>query len=260
VAFAQQRVLPLERQRRHLKVVSFTTLRTPLLTAFRDLQALLTADAARAAAPAPEPAPEPAPSAAVPEPAQPGDAPQPEAFVPQPSDPAPDPYRAAFAPLVNLLADTFASAFANALRPLLAETVTQVLAGRPAQAAPPAAPAAPAPTAPKPTPEPERHAAPREIKACVGVLVNRTDPYRQELASEFPWLEFRCVDTPKKIDALKNCDKVIAMTRFVGHDAESKAKEVAGDRFARCPGAMSELKRMINLWIAARELPQRPGA
>lgn len=250
VAFAQ-RVLPFERQRRHLKVVSFSSLKASLLTAFRDLKALDAADAARAAEQAAAAPPTPIEASA--EPAQ------------EAAPAAVDPYRAVFEPLVVLLVD----AIAERLVPLVAEAVVERVMGR----LPPSyAPATPVSPGPDPAPasalaqaaqaliehdREERRPEQRVNKASIGILVNRTDTYRRELAPEFPQIEFKCIDSAKEVDTVRNCTKVVSMTRFVSHEGERKLKNAAGDRFVRCSGAMSELKRMINVWIASGDLPQQ---
>jgi hypothetical protein len=254
VAFAQ-RVLPLARQRRALKLVSMTQMRPQLQQAFRTLAAHLAADAAHAAEAAAAPAPPvagaaPAPAAEAAPAAFP-------TYIPSEPGAAPDPYRAAFAPLVALLAGAVGDQVVDRLKPLITQLLAEAL-GAPAAGALGAGQATLAPASlaasavAGPAPAPERRAAPR--KPSVGVFTNRLDPWRQELPVAFPGIEFTVIDTPKKIDAIARCDKVVAMTRFVGHAGFDKAKRAGGERFVPCDGAMTELKRLIGLLVTSGAL------
>jgi hypothetical protein len=270
VAFAQERALPLERQRRHLKVASFSTLKSSLERAFLDLNNEL-----EGITPEPAPAPEPAAAAnPAPEPAPaPTAAPQPApvpvvATAAAPEAPALDPYRVAFAPLVSLLA----AEVANQLRPMLTQFINEAVAV--------ALMAQPQAAEPDTLAEEEEEALPANVKAApcvpitssklygdskprvekpkrvmVGVLVNRTSQYQQELEKEFPQIEVRCIDADHKarIDSFAQVQLVVGMARFISHSAARKTKNLVGDRYMECNGGMSELKRIIGLWLKANE-------
>jgi hypothetical protein len=118
------------------------------------------------------------------------------------------------------------------------------------QNTPAAAPAAPAPALVKhygdEHPKPEK---PRRL--TVGVLVNRQSQYKNELEKTFPMIEIKVGDVSMNhaADRIANCDKVICMTRWVDHVASGKLKKLAKDRYVDCNGAMSELKRVIGIWL-----------
>lgn len=291
VAFAQEKVLPLDRQRRHLKVASFSTVRAQLERAFADLNEELNAAAAPAASvpvatPAAAPLAAPAPAVAVAPPA-------PLPVVP--SEPAPpatgpiDPYRAAFAPLVSLLASEvsnqlrpmLAAEVANHLRPMLTQFINEAVAiavAAQAPATPPAAPAeapkAPAEAASAPaTPQascvpitsaknygPDKPREDKPKRLTVGVLVNRASQYRAELEREFPQIDIKIGDVTMNNAAvsLANVDKAVCMTRFVDHVASRNLKKLAGDRYVDCNGGLSELKRIIGMWLKSLEAPAAP--
>lgn len=252
VAFAQQRVLPLERQRRHLKVVSFSTLRAPLERAFADLHAVLEGKPPAcvlvpAAAPAPaavvETAPPVAPVAAIPA-----------------SVPAVNPYEAAFAPLMALLG----AEVAKHLGPMIQTMVEQAVAKLPAPvvnvaAAPAAAPGFAAPhlvaaSAPPKNYGDEKPRVEKTRRLVVGILVNREKQYKDELERTFPMVEIRLAHCDEKgsLERFVNVDRMIGMERFVNHTTTGKIKKLVGDRYVACNGAMSELKRIISMWLASQ--------
>lgn len=251
VAFAQERVLPFERQRRHVRAASFSTLRTSLERAFADLRAQLEAETALEAAPAPAAEAPPAPAAG------PADVPAPPA-VPfpvfgTPETAAVDPYRAAFAPLVALLA----AEVAKQLQPMVTQAVADALAKLPTPAL--AMPAPPAVLTPALAALPAKNygdgkpEVEKPKKITVGILVNRQGTYKAELEKTFPMIEIRLgdVSATHAADRIANCDKVFCMTRWVDHVASGRLKKLAKERYAPCNGAMAELKRMIGLWLTS---------
>lgn len=264
VAFAQERALPFERRRRHIKVASFPTLKAPLERAFADLAIELDKAAAPRMTAAPTPAPTPAPQ---PTPAPAAPPPVPAAVTAAaPADALIDPYRAAFAPIVGLVA----TEVANQLFPMLtqfinqavtialqAQTSTSIATETPQEAA--AAPAAQAgpvaltcvsSTSPKKYGD-EKPRTEKPKRMVVGVLVNRASQYRAELEREFPQLEIKIGDVSLSNAAanLAHVDKAICMTRFVDHPQQRNLKKLTGDRYVDCNGGMSELKRIINIWL-----------
>lgn len=266
VAFAQQRVLPLERQKRMLKVASFSSLKPALERAFLDLRVKLELEQAVVAEPAPaaEP-PAAAPAAPVPPVPAVAAAPAPAApSVPElPADVSLDPYRAAFAPLVALLAGEVA----RQLGPLIGTLIEQAVAKLPA-AAPAAieatvrqeavnqvvAQAAGLATAQAKNYGDEKPPAEKERRLTVGILVNRQANYRVELEKAFPMVEIRIGDVSMThaADRIANCDKVICMTKWVDHVAFGKLKKLAKERYVDCNGGMSDLKRIISIWLRSQ--------
>lgn len=96
----------------------------------------------------------------------------------------------------------------------------------------------------------ERRAEPRPPKPKIGIVSNRID-IGNELTKSFPQIKF--VVTDKKyheaVAAVKNCDKVILMTKFVSHSTNNNVKSACGDKIAMINGGYSDVKRMVNLWI-----------
>jgi hypothetical protein len=82
----------------------------------------------------------------------------------------------------------------------------------------------------------------------VGVFGNRND-YADELRREFPQLDFTFIDSDKRLDALKNCDRVVVLTKFISHPAGSMLKRQLGERYVPIDGAKSELKRVLHCWV-----------
>jgi len=298
VAFAQERVLPLERQRRHLKVASFNSIRPQLERAFADLRAKLEGKPLPARAePVPKPAATAGEVAAVVHTAQ---APAPAVAVavaaPTLAQPAVDPYRAAFAPLVALLAGEVAAqlqpvltqaiaqvhaaaeaavqASREALAAQVATAVQEALYGKPhdpPHLAPVVAHLMPALAAVRTASEPavnqamlqaapaknygdQKAPAEKLRRLTVGVLVNRQSTYKTELEKAFPMIEIRIGDVSMThaADKIANCDKVICMTKWVDHVASIKLKKLAKDRYVDCNGGMSDLKRIIGIWLRAQ--------
>lgn len=270
-----QRLFPPERQIRHLKVVSFSTLRSALSSAFVDLKnrlataALETAakekekeeaerrasvargmitpvqptaaatPAAATQAPTAAPAPAAAPAAA---------APAPMASAPGGGDTAPNPWQAAFAPLFDLVT----AQLADRLRPMIAELIDAALAA-PAKAMVPMAAAVAPISVPPPVEEevavPHRRAADVRRKLQVGICGNR-NTYEHDLKREFPQIEFTCIDTPRKIDSIRNCDKVISLVSYIDHPYDRKVKRAVGDRYMPINGNLSDLRRVLTGWLA----------
>ena len=220
VAFAQ-RVLPFARQVRHLRAVSFSTLRTRLVSAFCDLRNRLSSAAAIAPAMVVE-----APAVLMAAPIV--------ASLPMPIPAAISEWDAAVAPLAALLARSMV----DALRPMLAQLLREVL---PPVSAPPSTPAVIAKAVPE---------AIKIRRPSIGVFGNRSAD-KFELDSAFPGIEFHCIVSNKQLNSIKNCDKVVVMTSWVGHAAVSKVKSAVGDRFVSVEGPLGALKRQIMLWISS---------
>jgi hypothetical protein len=199
-------------------------------------------------------------------------------------------YEAAFKPLVDafgaqfaaLVSDRVSSQVEMRLNAQLASVVAQLAALQEALTkltpAPPAskfgaifqteklhADAAAATAAPVPVPAPARENAapnerpdyltrhpttPRTSAPKIGILGNR-NTYHAELEKAFPGINFTCIDTPKKVDAVRNCEKVIAMTRWCTHSGDAKLKKAVGERYVPLNGGLTDLKRQIAVWIAA---------
>jgi hypothetical protein len=226
VALAQ-RVLPLERQIRHLKVVSFSQLRTQLEEAFGDLKKLhdLAKAGARTATTIPT-----TPQLAAKPPVQLAPAPA----TPQPAAPV-NPYEAVFAPLVDL--------FIAKLRPVIAELLSQQQATAKAIQIPTAQPA-------------RSEDKPRKLH--IGVIGNR-NTYQDDLVREFPHLRITCIDTDREIESVKSCEKIFVMTKFVPHTTMGKLKhdKVMSEHYTMVNGGLSDLKRVIRgLFPAVLPIPQ----
>jgi hypothetical protein len=258
IAFAQERVLPLERQRRHLKVASFSTLRAPLERAFADLRAKLEGRAPVQELPTAVEPPVAAPTITA-------DVVAPALEMAGAIAQTIDPYRAAFEPLVALLGGEVAKHLAPMIQTMIDQAISKLPAAIPvAPAAPPAMPypgpqlvaSTPAPAAPAVVKHygDEKPHVDKPKRLVLGILVNRTSQYKHELEKAFPMLDVRCVDTDCKasVDRVSQADKVIGMERFVSHPCTAKLKKLVGDRYTPCNGAMSELKRIITIWLKAQ--------
>jgi hypothetical protein len=252
LAFVQERVLPLERQRRHLKVVSFSTLRAPLERAFADLRAVLEGKPPACVLvppPAAAPTPAPAPAPAAPIPAIPG------------IQPGVNPYEAAFGPLVALLAGEVARQLGPMLGAMIDQAVARLAPSAPAVDAKAIAPVVAqllpqlvkTPAAPKNYGD-EKPQVEKQKKLTVGVLVNRVSLYKNELEKAFPMIEITIgdVNMNNAVDRIVNCDKVICMTKWVDHVPAGRLKKLARDRYIDCNGGISELKRIISIWLRAQ--------
>ncbi|PWF48835.1 hypothetical protein [Massilia glaciei] len=72
-----------------------------------------------------------------------------------------------------------------------------------------------------------------------------------DLQRIFPGVEFKCIDTPKRIDSFKNCTKVVSMVKWIFHTADKITKKAACDRYVHVEDSQSDLKRVIALWLAS---------
>lgn len=220
VQFAQ-RVLPQDRQRPRSTLMSMPRLRKGLERGFSLLGTEKEKAAAAAAAPAPDAAVQ------VVEPA-----------------PAPNPWEAAFAPMVALLAEKVSAQVLGDLRPLLVAMATAANA-----------PAASAPSQPSEQSalaafRQERRADPGQPRRLhIGIFGNR-NTYKDDLERHFPEIDFTCITSGRQIDSIRNCDKAIAMTKWMGHSEYKKLKHsVHKDRFMYVDGSLSELKRSITVLL-----------
>jgi hypothetical protein len=241
VAFAQ-RILPLERQIRHVKVASFSTLVPALKEAFEDLKrqrrsaeleqgvvaeaerhaknALDKAAAARQVRPAPAPAPAPA---VVPEPAP----------TPTTAGPREAVLTSAVSTVLGMLADY--------LRPMIAELIEQALNAPPA-AVPPAPETA---QAAMPTPTPATVAKPRGRRIRIGIVGNRNS-YASDLQRDFPTVDFTCIDSLKCVDSIKNCERVLVLTKFISHKLDGQVKRsIEPTRYTPVHGCLTDIRRVI---------------
>jgi hypothetical protein len=235
VAFAQ-RVLPLERQIRHVKVASFSTLRPALVDAFEEIGRKRAADEAekkaleiageqtrialeRVAAAAAQP-----PAAA----------------------PGANPFEAAFAPMLNLVLGHLV----DRLRPVIAELINDALlapapAAAQAELAQALAPAMLHGTARAPA------ADMRKLpKMRIGIVGNLTT-YKEDLSREFPTMEFTCVtcDELNRLEAVKNCERVIVLTKFCNHAAMKKVRKSLNEgQFMPLHGCLSDMRRVLTGW------------
>jgi hypothetical protein len=233
VAFAQ-RVLPVERQNRHIKVASFCTLRAQLLQGFNDLkeQRRLQAEAeAQAARQAQEDAERQAKAAL----SKAAGAPQQQA-----APVAINPYEAAFAPLVDLMLGMLV----DRMRPMVADAINQAL-NAPAPAAVPAEaqPTPPAAQAPIQVDAPGRE----KPLLRIGVFGSEIN-YAAQLAPHFRNCEFIFVscDNSNQTESLKNCDYVFVLTKFINHPAMHRVKKlIDSNKFKPVHGSVSDMRRVL---------------
>jgi hypothetical protein len=286
VAFAQ-RILPVARQIRHIKVASFSTLRPALQDAFREIkrnraaceveQAVLAKaedDARRAlskaaspaqgaavqGAPAPAPAPEPMP---LPAPLPLAVAPAPPALpLVEPAPAARNPWEAAFAPLV----DQMIGMLTARLAPMIAEMIDRALLAPPAPDEAPrvAAPVAPAvalraaPAQPGAAPAAAKAAPERRLR--LGLVGGRKGNIVSTLAHDFPTVEFRWIDSKKEADSVKNCDRVILMTRFCSHPLRDQVRKlITAEQYTPVNGALSDIRRVVTGLLNDRQAVPQAG-
>lgn len=258
VAFAQ-RVLPFERQIRHVRVASFSSLLPGLQGGFADLrqqrarqaQAEQGAREALARASATRPASEPAPAAAV----------VPDAAAVAPavaSAPAAAPLPVAMpadaGALVQQLGQLLGPLFSHGLdllaarlRPMIAELIDQALLA-PAPTAPPAAPPeASAPVAPAPAlPAATVKEADKAPRLRIGIVGTHNPTYPSELARDFPEIEFKWVASTREAATLRNCNPVICVTKFCSHMLrDSVLKLIPRENFMPIHGGLSDMRRVI---------------
>lgn len=214
-----QSVLP-EDRRRNLKTTPIKQLRGPLLEAFKEVRRLKTdainakLDEARGA--------------------------HQERLERRQAVPDVNPWEAACKPLVALLVRELSAQ----LLPALVQALQAQLA--PQGHAAPALPAAPLALAPEPRPEPKS-----ESRLRVGVVSGRST-YADELRRTFPDVEFTFIEAhnTRMVDSVKNCDKVIMLTKFTSHSMCDRIRKVVGERYVPVNGSVTDMKRVISGWLA----------
>jgi hypothetical protein len=259
VAFAQ-RLLPAERQIRHIKVASFSTLIPALRDAFEDLKQQrrtaelehgVMAEAERharnvldkAAAPRalPAPAATPAPATEV------VAAPAPSAAAPEPVGPGEGVWAAAVSSMLGMLVDR--------LRPVISELIVEAL-NAPSPVAAPALPAAPVvveavPVEQSPAPAPR----PKKKEMRIGIVGNRST-YATDLAREFPNVDFTCIDNVTRVDSVKNCDRVLVLTKFISHKLDGQVRRaIEDDKYTPVHGCLTDIRRVVTGLLAGRTEP-----
>lgn len=152
--------------------------------------------------------------------------------------PPPNPYEEALRPIIDLIAQEVK----NQVLPALLQAIT-AMQMKPTGAAAPALP--PANDAPRPAP-----GKPKTLLR-VGVVNNRLT-FADELRREFPEIEFTFadIDSMRTIDSVKNCERVIVLTKFISHPAMNRVRKVVGDRFVPIHGSLSDMKRVLSGWLA----------
>lgn len=145
------------------------------------------------------------------------------------NSPPPNPWEEACKPLVALLLEE--------LRAQLLPMMTKAFQ----DSMPQAAPAAPVRSAPV-------LALVQPPRLSVGVYGNRNS-YADELRREFPQIDFTFIDNHKKVDSIKNCAKIIVLTKFIPHAGESVVRRAAGDRFVPINGYLADMRRVIESWL-----------
>jgi hypothetical protein len=209
--YSAQIVLPDERRRKNLKQVAMSVLRGPLIEAFKTVRAMLVEESQQKMAQAQQAHSELLERAAA-------------------SAAEPNRWETAVKPLVDLL-----------VREISAQLLPALLEGL-AKAAPP-----------RPTPPAHLSLAPatplRKVMR-VGVVGNRS-AYADDLARQFPSVEFECIESSKKIDSVRNCDKVIVLIKFVSHELAKHARRAAGERYVPINGSVTDMYRVIGGWLTA---------
>jgi hypothetical protein len=207
--YGAQIVLPDERRRKNLKQVSMSILRGPLIEAFKTVRAIQAEESQQKMAVAQQAHNELLERAAT--------------IAAQPN-----PWETAVRPLVDLL-----------VREISAQLLPALLEGL-------------AKTAP-PRPTPPAHlslasTAPVRKVMRVGIVGNRST-YADDLERRFPSIEFECIESSKKIDSVRNCDKVIVLIKFVSHELAKHARRAAGERYVPINGSVTDMYRVIGGWL-----------
>ena len=211
-----QFVLPEDRRRKNLKAVAMSSMRKHLLEAFKAVRHTMMEEAQEKVVEAQQAHDDMlarAASVAV----------------------APNQWEVVFKPLIDLLVREVGAQ----LLPALIEGLTQ--AGHVA--------------IPRPTPPaqlslaPTTAPAPRKAVLRIAIVGNENkNSYGAELDRYFPTVDFVYLD--KHFEAAKNCDKVIALIKFISHSTEGKVRQIAGDRYVRVNGSISDMKRVISGWLS----------
>lgn len=251
VAFAQ-RLLPHERQSRFIKVATFSTLVPALKEAFEDLrrQRRTTEMEHGVVAEAERQAKHVLTKAAIPpqtqSPAKP-ELPAPAAIPEAVAAPAQaDPLQAA----LTLLLDHALGLLSVRLRPMIAELIDQALlapAPAPATAAAPTVPPASTPAAPEAaTPAVKVDKVDKVSRMRIGIVGSRNRAYVNELARDFPAIDFRWIDNVKEVDTIKNCNPVIVVTKFCSHTLRDQVlAKITKDQYIPIMGTLSDIRRTI---------------
>lgn len=207
--YGAQIVLPDERRRKNLKQVAMSMLRGPLTEAFKTVRAMQAEESQQKMALAQQAHSELLARAA--------------AIAAEPN-----PWEVAFKPFVDLL-----------VREIGAQLLPALLDGL-AKAAPP-----------RPTPPAHLSLAPatpaRKVMR-IGVVGNRS-VYADDLERRFQSVEFECIESSKKIDSVRNCDKVIVLVKFVSHELAKHARRAAGERYVPINGSVTDMYRVIGGWL-----------
>jgi hypothetical protein len=207
--YSAQIVLPDERRRKNLKQVAMSMLRGPLIEAFKTVRAMQVEEGQQKMAVAQQAHSELLARAAA-------------------VAAEPNPWETAFKPFVDLLVREIGSQ----LLPALLEGL--------AKAAPP-----------RPTPPAHLSLAPavpaRKVMR-VGIVGNRST-YADDLERRFQSVEFECIESSKKIDSVRNCDKVIVLIKFVSHELAKHARRAAGERYVPINGSVTDMYRVIGGWL-----------
>lgn len=218
---AAQFVLPEQRRRKNLKLTAMTSLRAPLLEAFKAVRHMMQEELQQRAAEAQLAHNDMMVRAAT-------------AAV------LPNQWEIVFKPLIELISREVGAQ----LLPALIEGLHQaghIAVPRPTPPAHLSLASAPPKTAPT---QPQRKAVMR-----IAIVGNdNKNSYAGSLDREFPNIDFVYLD--KHFDAAKNCDKIIGLVRFISHSTEGKVKRMAGDRYVPVNGGGSDMKRVISGWLS----------
>lgn len=115
---------------------------------------------------------------------------------------------------------------------------------------------------PAPGQQPRVEAAngmPATRRPHVGVVGNRCD-FEHDLKREFPQLQFTVTDNANASGAaIRNCDKVIVMTKFISHATDRVVKDAVKDRYCPVNGGLSSVKHQLDVWLRSGTLKSQPA-
>jgi hypothetical protein len=210
-----QRVLPQER-RRQLRSALMDKLRACLLDAFKEIRRMRT-EASKAQHAQAVQAFEERRAAVV--------------------APPPNPWETALRPLVELFARELGAQLLPMIVQALASSQVEAPSALPANVTNVASLLGSIGRAPEPKPK----------KMRIGMVSGRST-YADDLDKTFPEVKFEYIEShnTRMVDSVKNCDRVILMTRFTSHSMQDRLKKAVGDRLILINGSVTDAKRVIH--------------
>jgi hypothetical protein len=210
-----QRVLPQER-RRQLRTALMDKLRVCLLDAFKEVKRMR-AEASKAQHAQAVQAFEERRAAA--------------------AEPPPNPWETALRPLVELVVRELGAQLVPMIVQALASSQAQAAGAPPAHVSNVASLPGSIGRAPEPKPK----------KMRIGMVSGRST-YADDLDKTFPEVKFEYIEShnTRMVDSVKNCDRVILLTRFTSHPMQDRLKKAVGDRLILVNGSVTDAKRVIH--------------